>query len=142
MLRVLPRCTCRNASATSLPRFRPFSSTRPAFASSVPVSLNGRRYRVAIVGAGPAGFYAASRLLGTHGAENVRVDMYEELPVPFGLVRYGVAPDHPEVKVSHASIATAIRSPCSLQLSVEADETEPRCQRSLDLTRAHHQIRS
>lgn len=32
---------------------------------------------------------------------DVEVDMYERLPVPFGLVRFGVAPDHPEVKVSH-----------------------------------------
>lgn len=56
-----------------------------------------RPYRVAIVGSGPAGFYAAYRLLAK--AENAVVDMYEKLPVPFGLVRYGVAPDHPEVKV-------------------------------------------
>ena len=64
------------------------------------LSLNGRAFRLAIVGAGPAGFYSASRILGLPGSENVKVDMYEELPVPFGLVRYGVAPDHPEVKVS------------------------------------------
>lgn len=56
-----------------------------------------RPYRVAIVGSGPAGFYAAYRLLGK--VDNAVVDMYEKLPVPFGLVRYGVAPDHPEVKV-------------------------------------------
>lgn len=53
--------------------------------------------RVAIVGSGPAGFYAAKRLLAL--TEHGVVDMYEQLPVPFGLVRYGVAPDHPEVKV-------------------------------------------
>lgn len=56
-----------------------------------------RPVRVAIVGSGPAGFYAAYRLLGR--IDNAVVDMYEKLPVPFGLVRYGVAPDHPEVKV-------------------------------------------
>ena len=56
-----------------------------------------RPFRVAIVGSGPAGFYAAYRLLGK--VDNAVVDMYEKLPVPFGLVRYGVAPDHPEVKV-------------------------------------------
>lgn len=33
--------------------------------------------------------------------QDVEVDIYERLPVPFGLVRFGVAPDHPEVKVSH-----------------------------------------
>lgn len=59
-----------------------------------------RPFRVAIVGSGPAGFYAAYRLLGK--VDNVIVDMYEKLPVPFGLVRYGVAPDHPEVKVCDA----------------------------------------
>jgi adrenodoxin-NADP+ reductase len=63
------------------------------------VAQTGRPVRVAIVGSGPAGFYAAYRLLGKH--ENAVVDMYEKLPVPFGLARYGVAPDHPEVKVSH-----------------------------------------
>lgn len=63
-------------------------------------TLGSRRFRLAIVGSGPAGFYSASRILAMHGSENTTVDMYEELPVPFGLVRYGVAPDHPEVKVS------------------------------------------
>lgn len=60
--------------------------------------------RLAVIGSGPAGFYAASRILGLKGSRNVQIDMYEELPVPFGLVRYGVAPDHPEVKVgSHCA---------------------------------------
>ena len=53
--------------------------------------------RVAVVGSGPAGFYAARRLISK--VQDVKVDMYEQLPVPFGLVRFGVAPDHPEVKV-------------------------------------------
>nr|XP_020661971.1 NADPH:adrenodoxin oxidoreductase, mitochondrial isoform X1 [Pogona vitticeps] len=52
--------------------------------------------RVCIVGSGPAGFYTAQHLLKHH--KLVRVDIYEKLPVPFGLVRFGVAPDHPEVK--------------------------------------------
>jgi adrenodoxin-NADP+ reductase len=56
-----------------------------------------RPFRVAIVGSGPAGFYAAYRLLAK--VDDAVVDMYEKLPVPFGLARYGVAPDHPEVKV-------------------------------------------
>src|SRR3954451_4375278 len=50
--------------------------------------------RVAVVGSGPAGFYAAANLL-TNGAE---VDMFERLPTPWGLVRLGVAPDHPNIK--------------------------------------------
>ncbi|KAJ3035846.1 hypothetical protein HK097_004092 [Rhizophlyctis rosea] len=54
------------------------------------------RTRICIVGCGPAGFYAAGHLL--KASENIQVDMIEALPVPYGLVRYGVAPDHPEVK--------------------------------------------
>jgi ferredoxin--NADP+ reductase len=52
--------------------------------------------RVAIVGAGPSGFYAAEALFKS--GQVVRVDMIERLPAPFGLVRYGVAPDHPKLK--------------------------------------------
>lgn len=55
-------------------------------------------FRCAIIGSGPAGFYAAYRLLNK--IPEARVDLYEALPTPFGLVRFGVAPDHPEVKVS------------------------------------------
>lgn len=53
--------------------------------------------KIAVVGAGPAGFYASQHLLN-HSDNNLTVDIFERLPVPFGLVRYGVAPDHPEVK--------------------------------------------
>lgn len=49
--------------------------------------------RVAIVGAGPSGLYAVDHLLKQTEVE-VNVDLFEQLPVPFGLVRYGVAPDH------------------------------------------------
>jgi ferredoxin--NADP+ reductase len=52
--------------------------------------------RVAVVGSGPAGFYAAGALLG--GDVPVEVDMIERLPTPWGLVRLGVAPDHPKLK--------------------------------------------
>ena len=52
--------------------------------------------RVAVVGSGPAGFYAAGALLG--GEVPVEVDMIERLPTPWGLVRLGVAPDHPKIK--------------------------------------------
>ena len=52
--------------------------------------------RVAVVGSGPAGFYAAGSLLG--GEVPVEVDMIERLPTPWGLVRLGVAPDHPKIK--------------------------------------------
>ncbi len=56
----------------------------------------GRPIRVAIVGSGPAGFYAAAHLLAADVA--VEVDMIERLPTPWGLVRLGVAPDHPNIK--------------------------------------------
>jgi ferredoxin--NADP+ reductase len=53
--------------------------------------------RIAIVGSGPAGFYAAEQLLTANDAD-VRVDMFERLATPWGLVRAGVAPDHPNIK--------------------------------------------
>ena len=53
-------------------------------------------FRVAVVGSGPAGFYAAGQLLASDLA--VEVDMIERLPTPWGLVRFGVAPDHPKIK--------------------------------------------
>jgi ferredoxin/flavodoxin---NADP+ reductase len=52
--------------------------------------------RVAVVGSGPAGFYAAGALLAADVP--VEVDMLERLPTPWGLVRLGVAPDHPKIK--------------------------------------------
>ncbi|XP_053682905.1 NADPH:adrenodoxin oxidoreductase, mitochondrial [Sabethes cyaneus] len=67
-------------------------STGTRFASSA----NTVQKRVCIVGAGPAGFYAAQYIL--KHLDNSQIDIVEKLPVPFGLVRFGVAPDHPEVK--------------------------------------------
>ena len=61
------------------------------------VVKDGRPFRMAVIGSGPAGFYATQRVMSV--IQEAKVDMYEYLPVPFGLVRYGVAPDHPEVKV-------------------------------------------
>ncbi|KAK0388707.1 hypothetical protein NLU13_4950 [Sarocladium strictum] len=56
----------------------------------------GSPFHMAVVGSGPAGFYTAYRVMSK--IPGAKVDMYEALPVPFGLVRHGVAPDHPEVK--------------------------------------------
>ncbi len=56
----------------------------------------GSHPHIAIVGSGPSGFYTAKYLLDKH--PTIHVDLLEKLPVPYGLVRYGVAPDHPEVK--------------------------------------------
>jgi ferredoxin--NADP+ reductase len=64
-----------------------------------------RPYHVAIVGSGPSGYFAAASLLkfadanaDSDEARDVRVDMLEMLPTPWGLVRSGVAPDHPKIK--------------------------------------------
>ena len=63
--------------------------------------------RVAIVGAGPAGIYAGNILANSVSAlrqaqeprfEGVAIDLFESLPSPYGLIRYGVAPDHPRIK--------------------------------------------
>ncbi len=61
--------------------------------------------RLAIVGAGPAGIYAADILLKAERAFDVSIDLFEHLPAPYGLVRYGVAPDHPRIK----GVITALR---------------------------------
>ena len=53
--------------------------------------------RIAVIGSGPAGFYAAGHLLKAAGGR-IEVDMLERLPTPWGLVRSGVAPDHPKIK--------------------------------------------
>jgi ferredoxin--NADP+ reductase len=56
------------------------------------------KLRLAIVGAGPAGIYAADILLKYERSFDVSIDLFEQLPAPYGLVRYGVAPDHPRIK--------------------------------------------
>jgi ferredoxin--NADP+ reductase len=56
----------------------------------------GRAVRVAVVGAGPAGIYVADVLMKTD--TQVSIDLFERQPAPFGLIRYGVAPDHPRIK--------------------------------------------
>ena len=64
--------------------------------------------RIAVVGSGPAGFYAAGALLDAEAV--VEVDMIERLPTPWGLVRLGVAPDHPKLKtVSRAFERIALK---------------------------------
>lgn len=63
------------------------------------------KLRLAIVGAGPAGIYAADILLKHERSFDVSIDLFERLPAPYGLVRYGVAPDHPRIK----GIVSALR---------------------------------
>lgn len=53
--------------------------------------------RVAVIGSGPTGFYTADHLFKQKDVI-VEVDMFDRLPTPYGLVRLGVAPDHPKIK--------------------------------------------
>ncbi|MFH1023233.1 MAG: NADP oxidoreductase [Planctomycetota bacterium] len=64
-----------------------------------PLAIGGesRPLRVAVIGSGPSAFYAAEAVLKAPNL-HIRVDMFERLPVPFGLVRFGVAPDHQNIK--------------------------------------------
>ena len=58
--------------------------------------MDKRHYNVAVIGAGPAGIYASDIL--SKSDLDVSIDLFERLPAPYGLVRYGVAPDHPRIK--------------------------------------------
>ncbi|MCT1686921.1 FAD-dependent oxidoreductase [Pseudoglutamicibacter cumminsii] len=60
--------------------------------------LSQRPLRVAIIGAGPAGVYAADILTKAERDFEVSIDLFDQHPAPFGLIRYGVAPDHPRIK--------------------------------------------
>ena len=66
-----------------------------------------QKLHIAIVGSGPSGFYAAEALL--RSGRNVSIDMIERLPTPYGLVRSGVAPDHPKLKQAIAVYAGIAR---------------------------------
>lgn len=65
--------------------------------------------RIAIVGAGPAGIYAAESLLTQ--LPGASVDLFEKLPAPYGLVRYGVAPDHPRIKKIAEALHETLANP-------------------------------
>ena len=78
---------------------RKYTTVQSAFPSPVKKPTTRGQCHTAIIGSGPAGFYTAQRILKR--LPESKIDMYESLPVPYGLVRYGVAPDHPEVKVPH-----------------------------------------
>jgi ferredoxin--NADP+ reductase len=67
--------------------------------------------RVAIIGSGPAGFYAAEHLF-KKGDLRVEVDMFDRLPTPFGLVRFGVAPDHQKIKSVTRVFDRIAQNPC------------------------------
>lgn len=57
-----------------------------------------RTFRVAVIGTGPAGVYAADILARSARGADLHVDLFDRYPAPFGLIRYGVAPDHPRIK--------------------------------------------
>lgn len=92
---------------------------------SIPLNAVAQPLRLAIVGSGPSGFYAASRVLSAfknkeqqeqHAADHDQSDLaavhiYERLPVPNGLVRWGVAPDHLDVKNVEHKFADVARDP-------------------------------
>jgi adrenodoxin-NADP+ reductase len=65
------------------------------------IKLLQQKIHIAIVGSGPSGFYTGKYLLDANS--DIQVDFYDKLPFPYGLVRYGVAPDHPEVKSVHST---------------------------------------
>lgn len=82
---------------------------RAANPATKPSRGAGPARRLAVVGAGPSGFYATDEML--RQLPHARVDIFERLPTPFGLVRYGVAPDHPKIKSVSASFDKIARSP-------------------------------
>lgn len=66
-------------------------------------------FQIAVVGSGPGGFYTAEALL--RSGVPLAIDMFEKLPVPYGLVRFGVAPDHPKLKQVTVAFDRIARTP-------------------------------
>lgn len=91
--------------------------------------------RVAVVGAGPSGFYAAEALIKSDAA--VRVDLIERLPAPFGLVRNGVAPDHPKLKQAIEVYRKIAEHP---EFNYVGNVTVGRDVTSDELKRTHHAV--
>ncbi|WP_433338013.1 FAD-dependent oxidoreductase [Spirillospora sp. CA-294931] len=88
----------------------------PTFPRSLPRGIG--TLRVAIVGTGPAASYAAQSLLRSTGAE---VTMIDRVPVPGGLIRFGVAPDHPSTRKAADGFASLYQHPrLSVHMNVEA----------------------
>ncbi|MCW2702344.1 MAG: fprA [Blastococcus sp.] len=81
----------------------------PADRSAAPPSAD-RPLRVAVVGAGPAGIYAADALARQDGVP-VAVDLIDRLPTPFGLVRHGIAPDHPKMRAIRDTLHRTLDHP-------------------------------
>ncbi|TVY62860.1 NADPH:adrenodoxin oxidoreductase [Lachnellula suecica] len=105
---VCTRCAQSLIRNTSLVSRTRFVTQRRAYTVK-PHAQDGRPFRMAVIGSGPAGFYTSYRVMSQ--IENSVIDMYEHLPVPFGLVRFGVAPDHPEVKYCQDKFQEVAESP-------------------------------
>ena len=96
-MQLLMRCGSGRAGAIIRSTARHDFNRAKTGIRGIAIHQHGTGPRVAIIGSGPAGFYTAQKVM--REIPGTKVDMYEQLPVPFGLVRFGVAPDHPEVKV-------------------------------------------
>ena len=70
---------------------------------------SSRPLRVAVIGSGPAGIYASDLLMKS--GHTVEIDLFEQMPAPFGLIRYGVAPDHPRIKGIVNSLHAVMEKP-------------------------------
>ena len=109
----------------------PFQRRGPALVSGPHARLD-----VAIIGSGPSGWYAAEELLSIRDAQ-VSVTMFERLPVPFGLARFGVAPDHRMTKTVIDTFAQTANHPdFTLRLNVEVGRDVDHS----DLERAFHAV--
>jgi ferredoxin--NADP+ reductase len=116
----------------------PERAGRPVLAPLLaPLVVRGRRrapLRVAIVGSGPAAMYAADEVLTIPGA---RVDVYERLPVPYGLVRFGVAPDHRRTRLLTRQLDQIARQPgLTMHLGIEVGKRV----RHDELLASHHAV--
>jgi ferredoxin--NADP+ reductase len=95
--------------------------------------------RVAVVGSGPSGAYTA-QLLTEESESPVEVDVFDRLPTPFGLVRYGVAPDHPRVKSITTSFAEVFEETPGVRFlgNVEVGTIDKGADLTIDELRAHY----
>jgi adrenodoxin-NADP+ reductase len=97
---ILPKFFAPTSPSSIIHRTQRYPFHRVFSTSCDAAGLDGTTtpYRIAIVGSGPAGFYTAKYLLRAFPNAKCSIDMFDQFATPFGLVRYGVAPDHPEVK--------------------------------------------
>lgn len=105
---------------------------RPIPAKWTPTAVGRDLLRVAVVGAGPAACYAVADLARTTG---VQVDVFDRLPTPFGLVRFGVAPDHQRTKDVVQVFEAALASPnvtCYFNVAIGEDVSHDQLMASYD----------